>query len=71
MSPLERADAGRAYDYRYAWIRDQAMAGQAAARAGIDDLLDDATAFLRERRLDEAPGETRLHRLRRSSATRG
>ena len=27
----ERAEAGRNYDYRYAWIRDQCYAGQAAA----------------------------------------
>ena len=30
----ERAEQGRNYDYRYAWIRDQAYAGQAAAAAG-------------------------------------
>ena len=55
MSLPERARAGRAYDYRYAWVRDQAMAGQAAAAAEIDDLLDDATAFLRARLLDDGP----------------
>ena len=27
----ERAEAGRNYDYRYAWIRDQCYAGQAVA----------------------------------------
>ncbi|HTU29328.1 MAG TPA: glycoside hydrolase family 15 protein [Solirubrobacteraceae bacterium] len=56
MSLPERAEAGRSYDYRYAWVRDQAMAGQAAARAEADDLLDDATAFLRARLLDDGPG---------------
>ena len=30
----ERARAGRSYDYRYAWIRDQAFAGQAVAAPG-------------------------------------
>ena len=30
----ERAEQGRNYDYRYAWIRDQCYAGQAAAAAG-------------------------------------
>ncbi len=30
----ERADKGRNYDYRYAWIRDQCYAGQAAAALG-------------------------------------
>ena len=51
MSLPERADAGRSYDYRYAWVRDQAIAGQAAARALADDLLDDATRFLTGRLL--------------------
>ncbi|KAB1916257.1 glycoside hydrolase family 15 protein [Micromonospora sp. AMSO31t] len=45
----ERAMAGRDYDYRYAWIRDQSFAGQAAALAGEYDLLDDAVAFLTDR----------------------
>ena len=30
----ERAEEGRNYDYRYAWIRDQVYAGRAAAAAG-------------------------------------
>ena len=30
----EQAVEGRNYDYRYAWIRDQGYAGQAAAAAG-------------------------------------
>ncbi|MDM4719294.1 glycoside hydrolase family 15 protein [Micromonospora sp. WMMA1363] len=45
----ERALAGRNYDYRYAWIRDQSFAGQAAALVGRYDLLDDAVTFLTER----------------------
>ena len=45
----ERADAGRNYDYRYAWIRDQCFAGQAAAQVGGHDLLDAAIRFVSER----------------------
>jgi hypothetical protein len=51
MSLPERAGAGRNYDYRFAWLRDQALAGQAAARAGAMDLLDSAVGFLRDRLL--------------------
>ena len=42
----ERAEAGRNYDYRYAWIRDQCYAGQAAAAAGAFPLLDSAVRFV-------------------------
>ncbi|WP_025617526.1 glycoside hydrolase family 15 protein [Salinispora cortesiana] len=49
----ERALAGRNYDYRYAWIRDQSFAGQAAALIGRHDLLDDAVRFLTDRVLAE------------------
>jgi hypothetical protein len=42
----ERSDQGRNYDYRYAWIRDQCYAGQAAARDQARPLLDDAVRFL-------------------------
>ncbi|MBP2370147.1 glycoside hydrolase family 15 protein [Pseudonocardia parietis] len=45
----ERFRAGRNYDYRYVWVRDQCYAGQAAAAAGVDELLDDAVRFLTER----------------------
>ncbi len=55
MSLPERADTGRNYDYRYAWIRDQAYAGLAAARAGADDLLDAAAGFVTARLLDDGP----------------
>ena len=55
MSLPERADRGRNYDYRYAWIRDQAYAGIAAARAGALDLLDAATGFATARLLDDGP----------------
>ena len=49
----ERAEEGRNYDYRYAWIRDQCYAGVAAAAAGADDLLDAAVGFVTERLLDD------------------
>ena len=49
----ERAEAGRNYDYRYAWIRDQCYAGQAAATvAGGEPLLDAAVDFVAARILD-------------------
>ncbi len=47
----ERAEQGRNYDYRYAWIRDQAYAGQAVAAAGPHPLLDDAVRFATARLL--------------------
>jgi GH15 family glucan-1,4-alpha-glucosidase len=49
----ERAEAGRNYDYRYVWIRDQTYVGQAAAAAGADDLLESAVRFVRERLLED------------------
>lgn len=45
----ERFGENRNYDYRYAWIRDQCYAGQAAARAGDLALLDDAVSFVAAR----------------------
>ena len=51
----ERACEGRSYDYRYAWIRDQCYAGQAAAAAGAFSLLDNAVRFVGERLLDDGP----------------
>ncbi|GAA1864079.1 glycoside hydrolase family 15 protein [Actinomadura bangladeshensis] len=42
----ERADEGRNFDYRYAWIRDQCFAGQAvAAHGGPPELLRGAAGF--------------------------
>jgi len=49
----ERAEAGRNYDYRYSWIRDQCYAGQAAAVAGVHDLLDGAVGFVAARLLED------------------
>lgn len=51
----ERADRGRNYDYRYAWIRDQCYAGQAAAAVGAHDLLDAAVRFVADRLLADGP----------------
>jgi hypothetical protein len=55
MSLPERAEQGRNYDYRYAWIRDQSYAGQAAAAAGAYPVLDDAVRFVSERLLADGP----------------
>ncbi|MGH3175716.1 MAG: glycoside hydrolase family 15 protein [Streptosporangiaceae bacterium] len=55
MSLPERAEEGRNYDYRYAWIRDQCIAGQAVAAAGPHPLLDSAVGFVTERILADGP----------------
>jgi len=55
MSLPERAEQGRNYDYRYVWIRDQSMAGQAAAAVGASDLMDAAVSFVGERLLSDGP----------------
>ncbi|HLH47247.1 MAG TPA: glycoside hydrolase family 15 protein, partial [Acidimicrobiales bacterium] len=55
MSLPERAGAGRNYDYRYAWIRDQCYAGRAVAAHGHFQLLDAAVRFTSERLLDDGP----------------
>jgi alpha,alpha-trehalase len=55
MSMPERSDAGRNYDYRYAWIRDQCYAGEAAARAEAWQLLDSAADFVAARLLEDGP----------------
>ena len=55
MSLPERAAQGRNYDYRYCWIRDQCLAGQAVAAAGSYPLLDDAVRFISERVLEDGP----------------
>jgi hypothetical protein len=51
----ERAREGRNYDYRYAWIRDQCYAGQAAAAAGVDRILDDSVRAVSARVLEDGP----------------
>ena len=50
-----RAHEGRNYDYRYVWVRDQCLAGEAAAVAGPLPVLDDAVRFVTERLLSDGP----------------
>jgi hypothetical protein len=45
----ERANSGRSYDYRFAWVRDQCYAGLAVATHGPHELLDTAVQFTAER----------------------
>ena len=52
----ERAEAGRNYDYRYAWIRDQCYSGSAVAQAGGGQLLDQAVRFVSTRLHADGPG---------------
>ncbi|HEY3941225.1 MAG TPA: glycoside hydrolase family 15 protein [Acidimicrobiales bacterium] len=59
----ERSDAGRNYDYRYAWIRDQCYAGQAVAVTEATPLLDDAVGFVASRLLDDGPGLRPAYRI--------
>ncbi|HEX4306973.1 MAG TPA: glycoside hydrolase family 15 protein, partial [Solirubrobacterales bacterium] len=51
----EHAERSRNYDYRFAWIRDQAYAGQAVAAAGPYPLLDESVRFVAERLLADGP----------------
>ncbi len=55
MSLPERVKAGRNYDYRYAWIRDQCYAGQALSAAKPHPLLDDSVEFVAQRILADGP----------------
>ncbi|MEV5547353.1 glycoside hydrolase family 15 protein [Streptomyces sp. NPDC052309] len=52
----ERANRGRNYDYRFAWLRDQCYAGLAVAAHGPHELLDDAVRFVAERVLTDGDG---------------
>ncbi len=63
MSLPERAAAGRNYDYRYAWIRDQCYAGQAVATERPHPLLDNAVAFISARLLDDGPSLKPAYRV--------
>jgi GH15 family glucan-1,4-alpha-glucosidase len=45
----ERSESNRSYDYRYAWIRDQCFAGEAAATVSAQDLVTSAVSFVSER----------------------
>ncbi len=51
----ERLEAGRNYDYRYAWIRDQCYAGMALAAHGPHPMLAGAVRFVTERLLADGP----------------
>jgi GH15 family glucan-1,4-alpha-glucosidase len=51
----ERLEAGRNYDYRYAWIRDQCYTGLALAAHGPHPMLADSVRFLTERILADGP----------------
>ena len=51
MGLPERDEAKRNYDYRYAWIRDQCIAGQAAGAGEATGLLDSSVHFVSERLL--------------------
>jgi alpha,alpha-trehalase len=51
----ERAESGRDYDYRFAWVRDQSYAGQAVAATGAYRLLDNAVDFVSARVLADGP----------------
>jgi GH15 family glucan-1,4-alpha-glucosidase len=51
----ERAREGRNYDYRYAWVRDQCYAGEAAAAAGVDGILDAAVRVVAGHLLEYGP----------------
>ncbi|WP_406438890.1 glycoside hydrolase family 15 protein [Streptomyces sp. NBC_00631] len=52
----ERANSGRSYDYRFAWLRDQCYAGLAVAAHGPHELLDTAVRFTAERMLADGEG---------------
>ncbi|PWI06076.1 glycoside hydrolase [Streptomyces sp. NWU339] len=49
----ERANTGRSYDYRFAWLRDQCYAGVAVAAHGPHELMDGAVRFIAERVLED------------------
>ena len=63
MSLPERAGGDRDYDYRYAWLRDQSIVGEAVAAAGIDDLLDAAVRFVVDRVLADGPDLRPAYRI--------
>lgn len=52
----ERAEKGRNYDYRYAWIRDQAMVGQAFAAIDAGPMLEHTVGFVGKRLLADGDG---------------
>lgn len=63
LSLPERAEAGRNYDYRYVWLRDQAFAGLAAGAVRPLPLLDEATAFTTARVLEHGDDIAPAYRI--------
>ncbi|KRE63725.1 glycoside hydrolase family 15 protein [Nostocoides sp. Soil756] len=59
----ERVEAGRNYDYRYVWLRDQAYAGLAVAVDHPDPLMDEAVALSTARVLEHGPDLAPAYRL--------
>jgi alpha,alpha-trehalase len=51
----ERAREGRSFDYRYAWIRDQCLVGQALARSGCSRAYERSARWVAERLLEHGP----------------
>ncbi|WP_433590656.1 glycoside hydrolase family 15 protein [Nocardia sp. CA-145437] len=66
----ERDEQGANYDYRYVWIRDQCLAGHAAAAAGALPLLDSAVGFIAERLLADGPSLMPAYTLRGEAVPR-
>ncbi|HET6635545.1 MAG TPA: glycoside hydrolase family 15 protein [Streptomyces sp.] len=64
----ERANAGRNFDYRFTWIRDQCYAGLAVAAHGPHPLLDGSVRFVAERILEHGPELKAVYRTDGSSA---
>ncbi len=59
----ERAEAGRNYDYRYVWLRDQAYAGLAVGVEHPYPLLDEAVDVSTARILEHGPDLAPAYRL--------
>lgn len=59
----EKAEAGRSYDYRYVWVRDQIFAGRAAGVYEPHALLDSAVKFVSERILADGPSLAPAYRV--------
>ena len=64
----ERANAGKNYDYRYVWLRDQAYAGIAAGVTEPLPLLNEAVAFSTARVLEHGDKLSPAYRIDGKSA---